>query len=131
MDPDGLELWDPILKSSFPLTRDFVTQVLAAWGLAEIVPPEGDFQRDAFLEVITGLVPSLRRVDVVKRSVVFQLDGAACTFTRFLGLGTELESFCIEHEDPEILKPVLRRLGLDAHENINAPKGLKRALGLA
>lgn len=131
LDPEGLELWDPILKSPFPVTPSFVACIFEAWGFSNLSLPEGDLERGPFLAALRELVPTLRCVDVVKQHECFLLDGAACKFTRFAGLGTELESFCIEHEDPEILKPVLRRLGLDTHENINVPKGLKRALGLS
>lgn len=130
VDPQGMELWDPILKSPFPVPSFLVAQLLAAWGLSLQALPEGSLDREAFLATLRERLPALNCVDVVKQHACFTLDGAACKFTRFTGLGTELESFCIEHEDPEILKPVLRRLGLDTHENINVPRGLKRALGI-
>ena len=42
----------------------------------------------------------------------------------------ELESFCIEHEDPALVLQVLHHLGLQGRRNTSYPQGLKAALNL-
>jgi hypothetical protein len=130
INADGLELWDPILQSTFPLDGLFVKRLLDVWGIERHVFGKGPFEAEAFLSEIVDRIPDLRAVPIQKRHEGFEVQGAKCKFTRILGLDEPFESFCIEHEDPEIVMQVIRELGLDTRDNINYPKGLKQVLGL-
>ncbi len=127
---EGLELWDPVLQSPFPLEVPFVMRLQDVWGIENRSLEGGPFGRDVFLSEIVAGSPDLRAVVVRKRHEGFEVQGAKCKFTEIAGVVEPFESFCIEHEDPEIVMQVIRELGLDGRENINYPKGLKRALGL-
>lgn len=130
VDAKGLELWDPILRSPFPLAGEFIVRLLEVWGIGR--PPLGlePLELAGFLADIVGRTPALQAVQVQKRHEGFAIQGARCKFTRITGPTEPFESFCIEHEDPEIVMQVIRELGLETRENINYPKGLKQALGL-
>lgn len=130
VDADGLELWDPVLKSGFPFDAALMPRLFAAWGLPVPKLERASYSLPQFLEEIVGRNPDLRAVQTSKYREGFTLDGTKCEFARLLADGVPLESFCIEHEDPQLVLHVIRRLSLDSHQNINYPMGLKKALAL-
>ena len=130
VDADGLELWDPVLKSVFPIEAGIVPRLFEAWGLPLPALPRASYALPELLDEIVEPNPALRAVRTVKRREGFTLDGTTCEFARIVADGVPLESFCVEHEDPSLVLQVIRSLGLDSHQNINYPLGLKRALAL-
>ena len=130
VDADGLELWDPVLKSVFPIEAGLVPRLFEAWGLPLPALPRASYNRPELLDEIVEPNPALRAVRTVKRREGFTLDGTTCEFARIVADCVPLESFCVEHEDPSLVLQVIRSLGLDSHQNINYPLGLKRALAL-
>lgn len=130
VDADGLELWDPVLKSSFPVDAGVVPKLFEAWGLPLPALPRASYTLPELLGEVLEPNPALRAVRTVKRREGFTLDGTTCEFAHIVADGVPLESFCVEHEDPSLVLHVIRSLGLDSHQNINYPLGLKRALAL-
>ncbi len=130
VDADGLELWDPILKSGFPIEAGIVPRLFEAWGLQLPALPRASYTPSEFLAEVVEPNPALRAVRTVKRREGFTLDGTTCEFARIVADGIPFESFCVEHEDPCLVLNVIRSLGLDSHQNINYPQELKRALAL-
>lgn len=130
VDADGLELWDPVLKSSFPVEAGVLPRLFEAWGLPLPALPRPAYTLSELLDEVVEPNPALRAVRTVKRREGFTLDGTTCEFARIVADGIPLESFCVEHEDPSLVLHVMRNLGLDSHQNINYPLGLKRALAL-
>ena len=128
VDPDGLELWDPVLKSAFPFGASFMPRLFEAWGLPAPALARGAYSLSQFLEEVVAPSPDLRSVEITKHRQGFTLDGTTCEFARIEAESFRLESFCVEHEDPALVLQVLRSLGLDSHRNINYPMALKRAL---
>ncbi len=130
VDGDGLELWDPVLKSGFPFEASFMPRLFGAWGLPLPRLERASYTLPQFLDEIMGRTPGLRAVQTNKRREGFTLDGTKCEFATIVADGVPLESFCIEHEDPKLVLHVIRGLSLDSHQNINYPMGLKKALAL-
>jgi exopolyphosphatase/guanosine-5'-triphosphate,3'-diphosphate pyrophosphatase len=130
VDADGLELWDPVLKSGFPFEAAFMPRLFEAWGLPMPAPGRPAYTLDQFLDEVIEPNPALRAVPTTKRRDGFTLDGTKCEFARIVAGGIPVESFCVEHEDPSLVLHVIRRLALDSHQNINYPLGLKRVLAL-
>lgn len=130
VDADGLELWDPVLKSTFPIEAGIVPRLFEAWGLPLPALPRASYTLPELLDEVLEPNPALRAVRTVKRREGFTLDGTTCEFARIVADGVPFESFCVEHEDPSLVLQVIRSLGLDSHQNINYPLGLKRALAL-
>jgi exopolyphosphatase / guanosine-5'-triphosphate,3'-diphosphate pyrophosphatase len=130
VDADGLELWDPVLKSVFPIDAGLVPRLFEAWGLPLPALRRASYALPELLDEIVEPNPALRAVRTVKRRDCFTLDGTTCEFARIVADGVPLESFCVEHEDPSLVLQVIRSLGLDSHQNINYPLALKRALAL-
>lgn len=124
----GLELWDPVLKTTFPCDPDEVLQLFGGWGI-----PAPEFRRysyteESFLEEIVAPNADLKAVEVSKVREGFVLEGTTCELVRLDVAGITLDSFCVEHEDPRLVLQVLRSLGLDPRQNINYPMGIKHAL---
>jgi hypothetical protein len=130
VSPDGLELWDPVLKSSFPFDASFMPRLFEAWGLRTPSLARLRYTLAQFLEEILAPNPDLRAVDVTKNSQRFTRGGTTCEFARLTVDSLPLETFCVEHEDPELVLQVVRGLDLDSRHNVNYPMGLKRALAL-
>ncbi len=130
VDADGLELWDPVLKSGFPFDAAFMPRLFEAWGLPMPRLERASYTLPQFLDEIMGRNPYLRAVQTSKRREGFALDGTKCELARIVADGVPLESFCVEHEDPKLVLHVIRSLLLDSHQNINYPMGLKKALAL-
>lgn len=128
VDARGLELWNPILKSGFPIEAAPVQEIFGAWSLPRPALERPAFSLEQFLQEVIAPHPELRAVAVEKRREGFTLDGTTCEFAALSAQGITLESFCVEHEDPLLVLTVLSRLGLDSRRNTNYPKALKRAL---
>ena len=130
LDANGLELWDPVLKSAFPFEASFIPRLFEAWGLRTPELARPSYTLPQFLEEIMAPNPDLRAVEITTRRQAFTLEGTKCEFAEITADRLPLESFCVEHEDPELVLQVVRGLSLESHRNINYPIGLKRALGL-
>lgn len=130
VDADGLELWDPVLKSTFPVDTRVLPKLFEAWGLPVPAFRRASYTLPELLDEVVEPNPALRAIRTVKHREGFTLDGTTCEFARIVADGVPLETFCVEHEDPSLVLAVIRSLGLDSHQNINYPLGLKRALAL-
>jgi len=129
-DFDGLELWVPVLKTQFPLDRKDVAAVFGPW-----MPPVAAVIRESYtftqlIEDIVAPQPALRVVEVRKSRRAFTFAGCLAEFVKIRAESVSIQSFALEHEDPQRLLAALRTLGLDPRANINYMLGLKRALGL-
>lgn len=129
--PDGLELWDPVLKCAFPLPASFVLRLFEAWGLAPPKLARTTYTQEQLLAEVVGPCPDLVPVEAALEIDGFALDGTRCELARVTAPGTTVETFSVEHEDPALVTHALAELGLDSRRNISVPMGLKTALGLA
>lgn len=128
VDRFGLELWDPVLKTTFPCDPEALLQLFGGWSIPLPGLDRDAYSQQQFLEEIVAPHPDLQAVQVAKVREGFLLDGTTCELVRLDVAGMELESFCVEHEDPRLVLQVLQKLGLDTRTNINYPMGLKHAL---
>lgn len=128
VDRHGLELWDPVLKSTFPCDPEELLQLFGGWGIPLPELARSGYSQQEFLSEVVAPHPDLRAVQVAKVREGFSLDGTTCELVRLDMAGTALESFCVEHEDPRLVLQVLQKLGLDNRPNVNYPMGLKHAL---
>ena len=128
VNAQGLELWNPVLKSGFPMESANLAELFRAWSMP--LPSLGRlaYNQEQFLQEIVAPHPDLRAVEVQKLRKGFVLEGTTCEFAAVTAGGIHLESFCVEHEDPGLVMNVLTDLGLDSHQNTNYPKALKQVL---
>jgi hypothetical protein len=130
VSPSGLELWDLILSTAFPCPSEVVLRLFEAWVLPAPVLDRNTYSKAQFLGEILPQHLDLKPIDIETRSESFRLDGITCELTRLTANHIELESFCIEHEDPALVLQALHHLGLQGRRNTSYPQGLKAALNL-
>jgi len=130
IDADGLELWEPVLKARFPLSRSDLAAASAVWPLPLETMPCATYTIEQFIEGLISLRADLRVVRVHKSRRAFTFSGCIAELVRIDVESRALESFSLEHEDPKRILAALRALGLDGHANTNYSRALRRALGL-
>ena len=128
-DAAGLELWEPVLKVRFPLGRKDAAAVFGAWMPPAALTREA-YTRQQLVEDIVAPQKALRVVELHKSRRAFSFAGCLAELAQITAGSVSLESFALEHEDPQHLRAALQTLGLDSHANTNYILGLKRALGL-
>ena len=126
---DTLEQWNPVLKSGFPLTKDVLAQVAAAWGVALPELTRAGYSLDEFLAEVVGAHPKLRAIAVGKERFGFTVDGCIVELANLTFDGTPIRTAAVEHEDPALVIATVRKLGLDRFSNTNYIKALKRFAG--
>ena len=130
IDADGLELWEPVFKAGFPLSRSDLVAVSAVWPLLLETLPRETCTIEQFIEEVISLRADLHVARVHKSRRVFTFAGC---IAELVGLAVEsrtIESFSLEHEEPKRILAALHTLGLDGHANTNYSLGLRRALGV-
>jgi hypothetical protein len=130
IDADGLELWEPVFKARFPLSRSDLAAVSAVWPLLLETLPREAYTIEQFIEEVISLRADLHVVRVHKSRRVFTFAGCIAELVRLAVESRTLESFSLEHEDPKRILAALHTLGLDVHANTSYSLGLRRALGL-
>jgi len=130
VDAHGLEQWDPVLSSAPPFTRTFLENLVDVWGFSDISLDRDAYTLAQFMAEVVAPNPELQALELTKQHKGFELGGVQCKFTTLQAEGFLAESFCAEHEDPNLLLQVIQELGLQGHANTNYPKGLKQILGL-
>jgi hypothetical protein len=128
--PSGLELWLPTWKAKFPITADDVRAAFRVWKESPPALARERYTAEQFLAEVIGAVPSMRAVHVSKSRQGFTQGGCAAEFVRLTVDSAPLESFSLEHENPELILSALKALGLDSRRNMAYPAGLRRAIGL-
>jgi hypothetical protein len=128
--PGGLELWDTVLRAAFPCPAEQVLRLFEAWALPAPRLLRTHYNQIQLLEEVIPQNPELRAVEFDRRTKGFLLDGASCELTELSTGRVKVESFSIEHEDPELTLQVIHRLGLQSRTNTCYPLGLKTALHL-
>ena len=131
IDANGLELWEPVLKARFPLSRSDLAAASAVRALPLETLPRETYTIEQFVEEVISLRADLHVVRVHKPRRTFTFTGCIAELVRLAVDSHTLESFSLEHENPTRILAALLTLGLDGHANTNYSLGLRRALGLA
>jgi exopolyphosphatase/guanosine-5'-triphosphate,3'-diphosphate pyrophosphatase len=123
---EGLELWSPVMKAGFPLSRSEVDTVLAALDVdpVAVTIPE-PLTLEALLSEVTDRDAELRAVEVHKRRVRYRIDGCAAELTTVRTPRATTRTIAVESEDPSSVASVLRQLGLAARPNVDFARGLR------
>jgi exopolyphosphatase/guanosine-5'-triphosphate,3'-diphosphate pyrophosphatase len=124
VDAAGLERWEPVMKTGFPLPAAEVARVFDALG---VVPPpltQGAYTFDQFLARLVGPSGVVRVVRVHKRRVRYTLGGCSAEVADVEVGGRAARTIAIEAEDPSAVIAAVRGVGLDRHGNTSYPRGL-------
>ena len=125
---DGLEQWRPVMKATFPLSRDVMRDVCAALGVAVPAAP-GDAV--TLEQLAAGLAErGVRAIAVHKRRVRYTIDGCASEVTDVVADGRPVRTVAIESEDAARVLGAVRAMGLAGFDNVSYPRGLKALVGM-
>jgi exopolyphosphatase/guanosine-5'-triphosphate,3'-diphosphate pyrophosphatase len=120
----GLERWEPVLKTGFPLAGPEIAAVFSA--LREPMPElsRATYGLEEFLDEVVGPHPGVRRVPIHKRRVRHLFEGCIGELTD-ITVGEWLTStIAIESTDAGAVASAVRTVGLNNRVNTSYPRGL-------
>lgn len=124
----GLEQWRPVMKATFPLSRDVLRDVCAALGVAVPASAGDAVTHEQLVTLLSAL--GVRAIAVHKRRVRYSIDGCASEMTEVVADGRPVRTVAIESEDAGRVLGAVRAMGLAGFDNISYPRGLKALLGM-
>jgi exopolyphosphatase/guanosine-5'-triphosphate,3'-diphosphate pyrophosphatase len=127
VNADGLERWEPVLKSGFPVGPDDLRAVFEALKLAPPSLTEASYPLDQALDLLRAAGP-VRVVGVHKRRVRYTVGGCTSEVSDVAADGWRTRTVAIESEDAEAVIAAVRSVGLGGHVNTSYPKGLMALL---
>jgi exopolyphosphatase / guanosine-5'-triphosphate,3'-diphosphate pyrophosphatase len=125
VNDDGLEQWQPVLKTEFPLGRADVESVLEALAV-DAPPPTPPVDT---VEELAASSPDVRTVLVVKQRQHYSIAGCMAEVSELQAGDATTRTLAIEAEDPERVIAVVRELGLSARTNVCMARGIKALVG--
>jgi exopolyphosphatase / guanosine-5'-triphosphate,3'-diphosphate pyrophosphatase len=118
VDDDGLQLWNPVMKSPLPIPAADAGVVLAA--LRVSVP----LDRDRYgIDELVG--DEVRAVSVHKTRRHCTIGGCMAELTDLRAGDRSTRTIAIESEDPARVIAAVRELGLGSRPNVSVPQGLR------
>ncbi|HET8786736.1 MAG TPA: hypothetical protein VFM38_13940 [Candidatus Limnocylindrales bacterium] len=120
----GLQRWEPVLKTAFPLTADDARTVFATLEMAAPDLRRETYTADDFMADVAGEHGPLRRVDVHKRRVRYTVNGCTSEVTDLTANGRPTRTIAIESTDQAAVLEAVTTMGLGGFDNIDYPHGL-------
>ncbi len=130
VDAQGLELWDPVLEGTFPITAETAARMFHLWRLPLPAFEREHYSLTLFLEEVVSRNRDLHLAEVEKTRCGFEYRGCTAELAELAVNGIPLETFCLEHEDGATVCGALDRLGLRGARNVSYPQAIKEVLGL-
>ena len=123
----GLERWNPVLKSGFPIPASVVATVFDAVGIEAPQLDRDSYELDAFMAELVE--PSaIRPVTVHKRRVRYVVNGCTSEVTDVIADGHPCRTIAIESVDAGAILEAIRSMGLDGYVNTNYTVGLQAVI---
>jgi exopolyphosphatase / guanosine-5'-triphosphate,3'-diphosphate pyrophosphatase len=129
VNDDGLELWKPILKASFPLSAEETETVLTALSIHAAPLARDSYTVEDFAHEIVTPDPDLRLVIVHKQRTHYRVDDCMVERSQIETDGQASGTIAIESPDAELVIATIARLGLAGRRNVNMASGLKSLVG--
>ena len=120
----GLQRWEPVLKTAFPLGADDVRTVFATLEMAAPDLRRETYTADDFLAEVAGEDGPLRRVDVHKRRVRYTVNGCTSEVTDLTANGLPTRTIAVESTDQAAVLEAVTAMGLGGYDNLDYPHGL-------
>ncbi|MGA9964670.1 MAG: hypothetical protein WBQ10_05660 [Terriglobales bacterium] len=127
----GLEQWNPILKTAFPLGSSVIaTQVFPSLELPPPVLSNSKYSLEGFLDDVMRPEPRISIVDVSKTRHQFTIGACAAEYAQITFNGIPRDTVAVESVDPDAVLKLVGELGV-SETNTSYIREIKRALGLA
>ena len=126
---DGLEQWNPLTKTEFPVTVDFLkSDIFPAFQVDIPSFNKSEYTMDEFLEMVKSQ-SELQAVRVVKERFGYMVNNTICEVGNVIINGAKVMSINSESTELDDIKKTMSDIGLDGVENINYLQAIKRVLG--
>jgi hypothetical protein len=126
---DGLEQWNPLTKTEFPVSIDFLkSDIFPAF---QVNMPDFDkknYTADEFLFMVKNH-SELQAVSVIKERFGYMVNDTICEVGNVIINGAKVMSINSESTELDDIKKTMSDVGLDGVENINYLQAIKRVLG--
>ena len=127
----GLEQWSPRLKESFPLSARVIREALfPALGLAAPELRRAAYTVVQCLEELVWPHPQLVPVEVNKRRFGFTVEGCITELAEVWVNGAGIQTVAVESADADAVLRARAALALEAYENVDYLKAIKRIIGM-
>ena len=126
---DGLEQWNPLTKTEFPVSVDFLkSDIFPAFQVDIPSFNKSEYTMDKFLEMVKSQ-SELQAVSVVKERFGYMVNNTICEVGNVIINGAKVMSINSESTELDDIKKTMSDVGLDGIENINYLQAIKRVLG--
>ena len=126
---DGLEQWNPLTKTEFPVSMDFLKSDIFPDFQVDIPSfNKSEYTMDEFLEMVKSQ-SELQAVRVVKERFGYMVNNTICEVGNVIINGAKVMSINSESTELDDIKKTMSDVGLDGIENINYLQAIKRVLG--
>ena len=126
---DGLEQWNPLMKSEFPITREVLEkEVFPAFQVDTPLLTKDSYTLKEFLSIVVEH-PKLKDVKVHKKRFGYMVNNTICEVCNVLINGVKVISINSESTELEDIKKTILDLELEGIENINYLQAIKRIIG--
>ena len=126
---DGLEQWNPLTKTEFPVSIDFLkSDIFPAFQVDIPSFNKSEYTMDEFLEMVKSQ-SELQAVRVVKERFGYMVNNTICEVGNVIINGAKVMSINSESTELDDIKKTMSDIGLDGVENINYLQAIKRVLG--
>ena len=127
---DGLEQWNPLMKTEFPISRKVLEEeVFPAFQVEQPEFSKESYSLDEFLAMINAH-PDLQAVAVHKHRFGYMVNDTICEVANVTFNGARVTSVNSESTEIEDIKKTVSDLRLDGVENINYLQAIKRVIGM-
>lgn len=122
---DQFEKWYPVAKIDLPAKGITLNdEVMTRMGLEGSLDEQAEFDLDGFIRESVHTTPSWQVCKVIKSRQKYYLDECQLEFAMLQAGDTPMQTVAVEHTNPERIRIVLHKLGMDQWPNINYVKAL-------
>ena len=126
---DGLEQWNPLTKTEFPVSVDFLkSDIFPAFQVDLPDFENNEYTVDEFLVMVKNH-SDLQAVSVIKERFGYMVNDTICEVGNILINGAKVMTINSESTELDDIKKTMSDVGLDGVENINYLQAIKRVLG--
>ena len=126
-----LELWRPIVRRGFPVTRRFLRERISpALNVTFDRLPEPSYDLWPFIHQVVAPRRDVAVARISKHRCQLALGECQAEIVHLRINGERAQSIALESEEPDALRRLLRDLGLDQFENSSYPTILRQMLGM-
>ena len=123
-DAAGLQRWEPVLKTGFPLDQGVVAQVADALKVGTPALARDRYTLDQLIDEVLVPTGQVRAVQVHKRRVRYTVLGCTAEVSDVVADGRTTRTIAIESPDATAVVSAVALVGLDGFVNTSYPRGL-------